>query len=1118
MLEGIRRVFVVRLALVALVCLLLVGASLALQPRKLGRYDGLIKTRAGGAVAIAPVTVSELPSGDTLRQAWTEWEQQQGGGWKVHIDERTGLPSLASGRGIAWVPGAGNGLAADDPVSMGDLEQKARSFLEQHRFLLGDWSGQIALDENASLQRRDGVWQLVFRQVAGGVTVENARFDFHVNGGNLVAFGTHRWGRLEADPVPSLTSRDAQALLDAYLGYDGSVVHEEAAPPELALLALDPRLGQDLERWDGPRGEGITQRLVWRLSFRVPGEIPLWVGEIDAHSGDVIAFYDAAHYTSLRGGVFPRRATEDCSQGGCDFPFPMPYADYTEDGQPTRFTDDFGFLECVSSADPVETNLSGQYVRIDETCGPVSETGACGEAFFLGLKAGENCEVADGESAGNTSAARSAYYHINRVKEAARAYLPGNSWLNDTVVVNTNVNNTCNASWSGEINMYRGGNGCGNTGENQGVLVHEWGHGFDQNDGGGYDNTSEAYADVVAILYHRDGCVGPGFFVDGRTCSGYGDTCLSCTGVRDHDYSRRQSGQPATPAGFVDPRCGSGSGPCGRSVHCESYPISESILDLATVDLPAMGMDEASAWQLAERLWYESRGGSGGDIYNCALPESDSCSSASWYQQMRVADDDDGNLDNGTPHAAALFAAFDRHGIACGEASDPQNQNSSSCPTFEAPILSAAASGTGVELTWDEAPGAASYTVFRGEAGCDHQQSMLADVGAPSLSYLDDNVSPESIVYYRVRPNGSNAACTGPVSNCVAIPLEAKLIESGFRVDDAGANGDGDGQLEPGETFRLPVSLFNYGAQDAAQVVGTLRPQQPGVVRVGGPAANWPDIPQSGVQESLSPHFEVTVLPDATCGDVLSFSVESAGANVPVRTDEVSIAMGTFARDYVNDQDQNIPNRTEEPVVSTIEVTDVRTIEDLDVSIDISVFRSSDLVVDVTSPSGTTVRLKNQTNGGTSTRYDRDRQPDGPGTMADFTGEPLEGTWTLSIEDVVSGPFPTGSTLQSWAIHAEVAEPFDCEALECGDPLPGAVPPTLLVTRSGDDLFFDWDAATGADGYNLLSDESADLPEPSLEGQADAATELTLSGAANGGSRITYYRVRATNACEWEGP
>ncbi|MDQ7088146.1 MAG: hypothetical protein Q9Q13_09945 [Acidobacteriota bacterium] len=591
-------------------------------------------------MAIRPMAVDQLPAADALRRGWEEFIAGQDGTWKIYLDPRSALPALAEGRGIAWVPGAGNTLPADGPVTLERLERLAREFLSDHRTLLGDWNDRIELDRQASAMRRPGVYQLVFRQVVDGVPVSNARLDFHVAAGNLVAFGTHRWARATVDGVPRIDAAEAQTILDAYLGGDDRDARLPADPPELTLLALDPRMESSPTPWRGARGEGLIHRLIWRLSFRVAGEAPLWVGEIDAHSGEVLAFYDAAHYASVRGGVFPRMGNGDCATGGCDFPHPLPFADLSEDGQPTVFTDDFGVYSCNSDLAPVTTSLDGRYVRIDDACGPISRTAVCGEGLDLGQRAGENCAVQPAASAGNTSAARTAFYDINRAKQAARAYMPDSAWLQGVLTVNTNVNNTCNASYSGQINMFRAGNGCGNTGENLGVLVHEWGHGMDDNDGGGFDNPSEAYADVVAIFWSHDSCIGPGFYVDGRTCSGFGDTCLDCTGVREMDWARRQAGEPATPAGFVDPRCGSGDGPCGRQVHCESHPISESIFDLATRDLPAMGLDPASAWQLAEKLWYETRTGSGGDIYNCSLPDSDSCGSSSWYQQMRVADDD----------------------------------------------------------------------------------------------------------------------------------------------------------------------------------------------------------------------------------------------------------------------------------------------------------------------------------------------------------------------------------------------------------------------------------------------------------------------------------------------
>ena len=79
--------------------------------------------------------------------------------------------------------------------------------------------------------------------------------------------------------------------------------------------------------------------------------------------------------------------------------------------------------------------------------------------------------------------------------------------------------------------------------------------GYDENDGGDWDNTSEAYGDVVSMLASRESCFGPGLFLDGSTCTGYGDTCLTCTGFRDHDWAARILNTPATPQDFVANRC-----------------------------------------------------------------------------------------------------------------------------------------------------------------------------------------------------------------------------------------------------------------------------------------------------------------------------------------------------------------------------------------------------------------------------------------------------------------------------------------------------------------------------------------------------------------------------------
>src|SRR5206468_6248757 len=98
------------------------------------------------------------------------------------------------------------------------------------------------------------------------------------------------------------------------------------------------------------------------------------------------------------------------------------------------------------------------------------------------------------------------------------------------------------------------------------------------------------------------------------------------------------------------------------------------------------------------------------------------------FTKMRSIDDDDGNLSNGTPHAAAIFAAFNRHKIACGAAGDASNQNTSACPGLPAPTLSATAGSNSVTLSWTTVPGAASYNVLRNDAGCDAGNTIVARV------------------------------------------------------------------------------------------------------------------------------------------------------------------------------------------------------------------------------------------------------------------------------------------------------------------------------------------------------------------------------------------------------
>jgi hypothetical protein len=134
--------------------------------------------------------------------------------------------------------------------------------------------------------------------------------------------------------------------------------------------------------------------------------------------------------------------------------------------------------------------------------------------------------------------------------------------------------------------------------------------------------------------------------------------------------------------------------------------------------------------------------------------------------QWLTADDDNGNLADGTPHMTAIFNAFNRHGIAC---STPTAVNSGCAggPTA-APALSATPGNFSVALSWTAVSGATRYWVFRseGHAGCNFGKTLIAEV--TGTSYTDTQVANGRPYYYNVVAAGSSSACYGRASSCVS--------------------------------------------------------------------------------------------------------------------------------------------------------------------------------------------------------------------------------------------------------------------------------------------------------------------------------------------------------------
>ncbi len=310
---------------------------------------------------------------------------------------------------------------------------------------------------------------------------------------------------------------------------------------EVELVWLPMASGKDSGEVD--LGNGYGYRLVWSVKVKVAEDPGNWELLVDAATGEILACEDQFVYAEARGGVYP--VTNDgIDPDGIEQPgWPMLFLSVT--GGAGGTTDTGGNVNLTGS---ITASLSGPYVRMADNCGPISLTQSGGLDF--GSSAGTDCATPGFGGAGNTHSSRSGFYELNKIKEMARGQLPANSWLSQQL--SANMNETwlnCNAAWdpaSGTVNFFRAASNCSNSGEIAGVFDHEWGHGLDDNDVDGAiaSPSGEGIADVYAALRLDQSCIGRNF--RSTNCTGYGDPCLGCTGLRDIDYLKRQSGQPHT--------------------------------------------------------------------------------------------------------------------------------------------------------------------------------------------------------------------------------------------------------------------------------------------------------------------------------------------------------------------------------------------------------------------------------------------------------------------------------------------------------------------------------------------------------------------------------------------
>ena len=589
--------------------------------------------------------------------------------WEVRWDTRTDNPHLLQGPGIR--------LLDETTVRIEEVARRLLSFLDDHSELFTVRPEALRLDRRRSTGLGNGRWLIEFEQIHRGLPVIGAKVFMRLNDGRLVQFGSRSLTPvgLRTEPDLSLQQILGRVTWATSTTIDGVELLTDGGLAIYPAIPADERPG---EYFRGAPGAGIEHRLGRRLTVRVSGDIFDLV--IDAHSGELLRSRNHIHSADrqVSGEVAAIRRDRPME----DVPFPWVHVLNSS----LQLTDAEGIYDYQGGM--ASTKLHGAYAALEDGCGPIQLTSGDGDLDFGG--GGGDCQTPGYGGAGNTRAARTAYYYLSRAEERAQnTYGIAAGPRGAPVVARTNLpGDGCGAfynSAAGTLDFERSASGCRNPGELPGLVLHEWGHAVfnranDWVDGG----SAEAAADTFSFLETGEPCIGHGYRpgVACRNCS------PSCTGVRDLTaFALSGVSTLARPDTIEDdggldcdrlgcPYYAAGAeqyqGPMGYQAHCESQIASAANWDLAQRLVQIYGPERG--WKLMTELWFSSQPAIGSayrripaaDFCHAAQDAVDGCEAGNWYTVFLALDDDDGNLANGTPNACTIWQAFDAHGIACG--------------------------------------------------------------------------------------------------------------------------------------------------------------------------------------------------------------------------------------------------------------------------------------------------------------------------------------------------------------------------------------------------------------------------------------------------------------------
>ncbi|MCP5021719.1 MAG: hypothetical protein GY930_08060 [bacterium] len=721
------------------------------------------------SLAFAPLALAQAKSVPGTQSASShldslliDWQADFGPSWHVATNPKTGTAELLYGgrASVGFEPNINNEKA---------WFRLARHWVGQTRGMHGVHATDL-VDERfvflplAQVNTTDKV-TVALDQIVDGVSVEDGRVNvlFAYNGDLLSLHSTAAPGFEDRSTKASLQGKDAVRAGIAAFVAEQKMAPTHVGEPTLVFAHVDD---QETRRWT----------LSWQVDVQLTGNDVTPVGHlytVDAHTGAILKTAESVHFFDVNGTIATMATPGTSADRTANPPvqIPVPHLRVTSSAG-TVYTDENGAFNFPGVNTPLDITVEylGNFANSN------NDQGADYTTTFSAVAANSNPTLIMNSSPTEfVTAQANAYLSTGTLRDWIRDRIPGDATADFLAPANCNIDSSCNAYFNGSsTNYYNKAGSCNNTAYSV-IVAHELGHWLNvrYGTGNGNDGMGEGNADIFALYQYDDAINGRYFFTNG----GY---------VRTGNNTRQF--------------CGDNNPGCYGQVHNDGEVW--------------MG----AAWKVRQEL-NSSLGNAMGDMTADLLflgwmnAYNQTGIRSIIETQWLTLDDDDGNINNGTPNYAEIDTGFELQGFPGFELSFVEFSN-------HVPLVDTRDETGPYNATIDmvpvfNPPVASGETLYRSNGGVWSSVPMVNTGGNTWNGAIPGIASPATVDYYFIG--------TDSLGNTSEFPADGVNNALSFRVGTVSVLlvNDFEGATNEGWTGGVPGDTATTGHWTRGNPVGT---------------------------------------------------------------------------------------------------------------------------------------------------------------------------------------------------------------------------------------------------------------------------------------------------------